>query len=230
MKMNSLVDRRCIRALYRASQAGVEVDLNVRGICCLRPGVPGVSENIRVRLDRRPLPRALAHLPLRARRRRAVYIGSADLMPRNLDTRVDDTNSWDLSEDGKPGRAAAPGAEPRNMAARVMTGHAGARRGAAYRTTIDSREERWARLPAASRLVVMAFSIDEVPRRLRARTSFGRRTRTVLRCPDLAVARALTSTALTRAAESTPCVGAAARGAAAAAGLGRWALDRIRRV
>ena len=90
MKMNSLLDAPCIQALYRASQAGVEVELNVRGICALRPGrARGLGEHPG-RLDRRPLPRALAHLLVRARRRDAsVYIGSADLMPRNLYNRVE---------------------------------------------------------------------------------------------------------------------------------------------
>src|SRR5207302_4547975 len=86
MKMNSLVDRRCIEALYRASQAGVPIDLNVRGICCLIPCVPGVSETIRVVSV---VGRFLEHSRLYTFRRgdeRSYWFGSADLMPRNLDT------------------------------------------------------------------------------------------------------------------------------------------------
>jgi polyphosphate kinase len=124
MKMNALVDQRCIEALYRASQAGVPIDLNVRGICCLVPGVPGVSETINVVSV---VGRFLEHSRIYSFHRgdkQTYYIGSADLMPRNLNTRVellvpvedpelqleledtlercfaDDTNAWTLDSEG----------------------------------------------------------------------------------------------------------------------------------
>ena len=148
MKMNSLVDKRCIQALYRASQAGVEVDLNIRGICCLRPGLEGVSERIRVHSI---VGRFLEHSRIYAFERNGeqkIYIGSADLMPRNLDTRVellapvrdealrhelldtlercmaDDTNAWTLAPDGAWERRTPSESEPRNAQAELMAQHA----------------------------------------------------------------------------------------------------------
>jgi len=147
MKMNALVDRRCIRALYRAAQAGVPIALNIRGICCLRPGVEGVSEGIRVVSV---LGRFLEHSRIYAFQRGdevSVWTGSADLMPRNLDTRVelmvpirdpavrddmldtlerslaDDVGAWELEHDGS-WRRRETGPEPRSVQRELMVKHA----------------------------------------------------------------------------------------------------------
>ncbi|MBI5365243.1 MAG: polyphosphate kinase 1 [Planctomycetes bacterium] len=137
-KMNALSEPRIIQALYRASQAGVQIDLIVRGICCLRPGVPRVSENVRVRSI---IGRFLEHsrvFHFEAGGEKRVYLASADWMQRNffsrvevlfpvLDERVkqrviveglepyltDNTQAWMLAADGKYKRAKPGSAKPR---------------------------------------------------------------------------------------------------------------------
>ena len=148
MKMNSLLDASAIKALYRASQAGVAVELNVRGICALRPGVPGVSENIEVQSV---VGRFLEHSRIYSFERpgedERVFIGSADLMPRNLYNRVelvvpvrderaraelldvldrslaDNTNAWRLDSDGDWERLEPGEDEPRNVQRELIERH-----------------------------------------------------------------------------------------------------------
>ncbi len=147
-KMNALVDPQLIKMLYAASQKGVRVDLIIRGMCCLRPGVPGLSDNIRVISI---VGRFLEHSRIFYFRnggdeREEIYFGSADWMPRNLDRRVevivpvespeirrtllkdvlqllleDNCQAWDLKSDGEYiRRSPSPGEKPFNSQLALM--------------------------------------------------------------------------------------------------------------
>jgi polyphosphate kinase len=143
-KMNAVVEQNVIRALYAASQAGVQIDLVLRGICCLRPGVPGVSENIRVRSI---IGRFLEHTRVfyfHNGGKEEIFASSADWMDRNLHRRVetcfpveekklrermirelnyyleDNLQAWELQSDGSYVRTTPGKAEPMSAQARLL--------------------------------------------------------------------------------------------------------------